>query len=101
MHISIPIEVRSEVNLFKLHTLFCNHYLDISKIIVRNPELRTLGIYSNGGMDVLNDILHALFATSESQLSNLTVFSMERDTFRPFYNNLAIYPAFSTENCYS
>lgn len=84
---------------FKLHTLHCNQYLDLIGIFAKQPDLNVAGIYSNGDD---RDLIHTLttHAASESHPSPPTLFWLERDTSLPVYNNIAIFPAFSTHASY-
>jgi hypothetical protein len=94
----INLLVYSE-NHFKLRTLHCNRYLDVAGIIIEQPELQILGIYSNGDYDTLIDTLEHVQLEATPRLHSLlpTLFAFQRDTFLPVYDYMAIFPAFSPD----
>jgi hypothetical protein len=51
---------------FALHTLYCNYNLDIADIIIAQPGLQIIGIYSQDVVDISINTLERVRALSES-----------------------------------
>lgn len=83
---------------FALHTLYCNYNLDIGDIIIAQPGLQTIGIYSNGDFDILINTLEHVRANSGSLPSLPTFLGVRRvinysayNTDYPGYNDMETY----------
>jgi hypothetical protein len=83
-------------NHFQLHTLYCDDNLDIPGIIDVQLKLQLLGLYTQGGdHDVLKNLKYIYGAASASTLP--AVFALERESFKPTFDHISIFPTLYPE----
>ena len=82
---------------FRLRTLYCHDFLDISQILKNQTELQILGIYTNGKQRI---ILNTLKVFHDAQLSLPIVLTLDRESFVAVADHIGIFPAFySVDRC--
>jgi hypothetical protein len=76
---------------FRLQTLYCHNFFDLSQIITRQTELQILGLYSPSNP---GNILKTLKELHDAQLFLPIIVTFERESLTTLIDRISIFPAF-------